>query len=97
MWKTIIILIAVLFLTIPSVITQAEEPNQGNEVSLRANRNEAKSGLKGNTGPNNNLIISDGVSAGFIFGLDSNRPENKHGLVPENKGYGLGLGFSFNF
>ncbi|OEU70113.1 MAG: hypothetical protein BA863_00215 [Desulfovibrio sp. S3730MH75] len=96
MWKTIIILIAVLFLSMPSVISQAEEPAQGN-TSLRANRNEAKSQLKGTTGPSNDVILSDGVSAGFIFGLDSTRPVNKHGLDDKDKGYRLGLGFSFSF
>ncbi len=97
MWKTIIILTAVLFLAIPSVISQAEETEQGTELNLRVNKNEARSQLKGPNGPNKNFILSDGVSAGFIFGLDSSRPKNKHGLNNEDNGYGLGFGFSFSF
>ncbi|MBI9110145.1 hypothetical protein [Maridesulfovibrio ferrireducens] len=102
MWKTIIIIITTIILIgLTTASIQAAERYAGKELTIRLdtekNNSRNTSRLTNNSKVTNSFNISEGVSAGFIFGLDSNIPENSQSYTPEKQGFGLGLGFSFSF
>jgi len=102
MWKKAIIILTIFIfsgLTITAV--NAAERSTENELSIRIDKrnynSRSASQLTGKSIVTNSFTISDGINAGFIFGLDSNTHKNEQKYSPDKKGIGLGLGFSFSF
>jgi hypothetical protein len=102
MWKKAIIILAIFIfsgLTITAV--NGAERRTENELSIRIDKRNYNSRsachLTGKSIVTNSFTISDGINAGFIFGLDSDIHENDQNYTPDKKGLGLGLGFSFSF
>ncbi|WP_291327452.1 hypothetical protein [Desulfovibrio sp. UCD-KL4C] len=102
MWKKILIILAIFILTgLTIAAVNATERQTENELSTsidnRNNNSRSTSQLTGKSIITNSFTLSDGINAGFLFGLDSNIHENEQKYTPEKKGLGLGLGFSFSF
>ncbi len=102
MWKKAIIILAIfIFSGLTVTAVNAAERRTDSELSTRIDsrnyNSRSAAQLTGKSIITDSFTLSDGINAGFIFGLDSDIHENDQNYTPDKKGLGLGLGFSFSF